>query len=101
MGILDFLKTKKISDFSREELEKVAADNNIDFTAETSDEDLQLLISKKAKQEKAPLKGTKKIKFLKSPTGRFKLGYSIGDVAKFEANKAQELIDASYAVEVK
>jgi hypothetical protein len=44
---------------------------------------------------------TIKIKFLLSPTGRFNLGFSIGDVAEFEPNTAKELIDAAYAELVK
>lgn len=42
-----------------------------------------------------------KVKFLLSPTGRFNLGFSIGDVAEFEPNTAKELIDAAYAELVK
>ena len=46
-----------------------------------------------------------KIKFILSPTGRFNLGYSVGDVITIgkdvNANKCKELIDSGYAEVVK
>ena len=41
-----------------------------------------------------------KIKFLLSPTGKFNLGYAIGDVCEMELKKAEELIEANYAEKV-
>lgn len=38
-----------------------------------------------------------KVRFLKSPTGVFKLGYSVGDIVAFPANQAQLLLDLGYA----
>jgi hypothetical protein len=46
-------------------------------------------------------KDTIKIKFTKSPTGRFNLAYGVGEVAEFEIKQAAELIDAEFAKEVK
>jgi hypothetical protein len=43
---------------------------------------------------------TKKIKFVLSPTGAFKLGYSVGDVVSLDEAQADALIDAAYAVPV-
>lgn len=43
----------------------------------------------------------KKVKFIVSPTGTFKLAYSVGEEGTFEAKQADELIEAGYAVEVK
>ena len=40
---------------------------------------------------------TKNIRFLLSPTGRFGLGYSVGDEAPIETKQAAELVDAGYA----
>ena len=39
-----------------------------------------------------------KIEFVLSPVGRFGLAFAIGSVAELESEKAQELIDAGYAV---
>lgn len=44
---------------------------------------------------------TVKIKFTKSPTGRFNLAYNIGEVAEFEVKQAAEIIDAEFGVYVK
>ena len=41
------------------------------------------------------------VKFVLSPTGRFGLGYNIGDEAPFSEEKANELIESGYAVLVK
>lgn len=41
-----------------------------------------------------------KIEFIKSPTGAFKLGYSIGDIEEFDNKQAQILIEAGYAKKV-
>lgn len=41
------------------------------------------------------------VKFVLSPTGRFGLGYNIGDEAPFSEEKANELIESGYAVPVK
>lgn len=58
-------------------------------------------IDKKKKKKATKHSGkTVKVKFLLSPTGRFNLGYSIGDVAELPALKAQEVIDAEYAEKV-
>ena len=51
----------------------------------------------KKEKTKARVSKKTKIKFLLSPTGKFKLGYAIGDVCEMEAKQAQELIDAQYA----
>lgn len=40
---------------------------------------------------------TKKVRFLLSPTGAFKLGYNIGEIAPLPAKQADELVDAKYA----
>lgn len=44
---------------------------------------------------------TKKIKFLLSPTGKFNLAYSAGEIANLPVEKANALIKAKYAEEVK
>lgn len=41
------------------------------------------------------------VKFVLSPTGRFGLGYNIGDEATFSEEKANELIESGYALPVK
>lgn len=51
-----------------------------------------------AKQEK---KTKQKVKFVKSPTGLFKLGYVVGETAVFEGKQAAELIEMGYAEPVK
>lgn len=43
----------------------------------------------------------KKVKFILSPVGAFKLAYHIGEEAEFSETLANELIEAGYAVEVK
>ncbi len=42
-----------------------------------------------------------KIQFIESPTGAYNLAYDVGMVADFPKDKAEELIKAGYAVEVK
>jgi len=42
-----------------------------------------------------------KIKFLLSPTGRFNLGYNVGETAEMDEKQAIELIEAKYAKKVK
>ena len=42
-----------------------------------------------------------KIKFIKSPTGRYKLGYSVGSVGEVDNVIAKKCIEDGYAVEVK
>jgi len=49
----------------------------------------------KAKEEKL------EIEFILSPTGKFKLGYNVGEKAAFPTLQADELIDAGYAKLVK
>lgn len=44
---------------------------------------------------------TKKIEFIKSPTGRFKLAYHVGAVVALPTEQADELIELQYAVPVK
>lgn len=51
------------------------------------------------KQSSSPK--TTKVQFIKSPTGKFGLGYDVEAIATFEATQAKELIDAKYAVQVK
>jgi hypothetical protein len=41
-----------------------------------------------------------KVEFIKSPTGQFKMGYSIGDVVSFDKKQADILINAGYAKKV-
>jgi hypothetical protein len=41
------------------------------------------------------------VKFLLSPTGKFGLGYSAGEVGEFEEKQATELVEAKYAEYVK
>lgn len=54
-----------------------------------------------SKTSKSVKKETKKVKFLLSPTGRYNLGYNIGDVAKLNADLADELVEDKYAEYVK
>lgn len=42
-----------------------------------------------------------KVKFLLSPTGKFDLGYHIGEIGEFEEKQAAELVEAKYAEYVK
>jgi hypothetical protein len=39
------------------------------------------------------------IRFIKSPTGRYNLAYSAGNVVAFEEKQAREMIESGYAVE--
>ena len=41
-----------------------------------------------------------KVEFIKSPTGKFRLAYHLGDVADLEKELAQSIIDAGYGVPV-
>lgn len=41
------------------------------------------------------------VKFVLSPTGRFGLGYNIGDEVPFSEEKAAELVESGYAEYVK
>lgn len=45
--------------------------------------------------------GVLKIKFLLSPTGKFKLGYNVNEIATLPELQATELIEAGYAELVK
>lgn len=100
MGILDIFKTKKPSEFSREDLEVIAKQHNIDFKPEIIDEELQSLVSKAVENLKKPSKKVK-VKFLKSPTGLYGLGYNIGDKASVDSNQADEMIETGYAEKAK
>ena len=40
----------------------------------------------------------KKVTFLKSPTGLFKLGYHVGDHVEFPPKQADELVESGVAV---
>lgn len=42
-----------------------------------------------------------KVEFLLSPTGKFSLGYNVGEKASFPTLQAQEMIDAGFAKLVK
>lgn len=42
-----------------------------------------------------------KVEFLLSPTGKFNLGYNVGEKASFPTLQAQEMIDAGFAKLVK
>lgn len=42
-----------------------------------------------------------KIRFLLSPTGRFGLGYHVGEEGEFEVKQAEELVESKYAEYVK
>lgn len=46
-------------------------------------------------------KGKIKIRFIASPTGKFKLAYNKGEEADFEIKQAAELIEAGFAEKVK
>jgi len=39
----------------------------------------------------------RKVRFLLSPTGRFGLGYGVGEEAEFETKQAAELVESGYA----
>ena len=41
-----------------------------------------------------------KIEFVKSPTGKFNLGYAVGDQAPFDKKQAEILIESGYAKKV-
>ena len=41
----------------------------------------------------------KKVKFLKSPTGAFRLGYGIGEIAEIEEKQAETLIEGGFATD--
>jgi len=51
-------------------------------------------------KEESTAQGVLKIQFLKSPTGRFGLGYAIGETGEVEAGLAQKCVDAGYAKHV-
>lgn len=53
-----------------------------------------------ASKKDAVVEGQKEVRFLLSPTGRFKLAYNAGDVASFNAEQAEEMIELGYAEEV-
>ena len=58
----------------------------------------------KAKDDAAKAKTSKKkskVKFIKSPTGVFNLGYNIGDEVSLPVALAAEVIAAKFATEVK
>ena len=42
-----------------------------------------------------------KIKFIKSPTGKYKLAYSVGSVGDVDSVIAKKCIEDGYAIEVK
>ncbi len=46
-------------------------------------------------------KTKKKVKFLKSPTGAYKLGYNAGDKASLTSEQADELVENKFAEFVK
>ena len=50
---------------------------------------------------KSITKKTLKVKFIVSPTGAYNLAYNVNEEAELPELKAQELIDAKYAILVK
>ena len=57
--------------------------------------------AKPAKASTAAKSKKTKVKFLKSPTGVFKMAYSKGDVAAIASAQATDMIDAGYCEECK
>lgn len=53
-------------------------------------------MAKAKKQQENQLEEVK-VKFIKSPTGMFKLAYIPGEIATFEKKQADELIEMGYA----
>jgi len=101
MSFLDnIFGTKKASDLTRKELEKLAVKHKVDFTKETKDAELKKQLEFVIEKQK-PTGKTIKIKFLLSPTGKFGLGYNAGETAQLPEAQAIELIEAKYAVKVK
>lgn len=56
--------------------------------------------SKKAEKTEKTTGKTVKIKFLKSPAGKFLLSYRVGQVVEMEEKQASEIIEAGYAEKV-
>jgi hypothetical protein len=110
------IKTKEqlvqeLAALNSEDLKAMATDLKIEFADNIGDDTLSERIignqfpEKKVKKVKAPKKAKdskyKKVLIEKSPSGRFFLSYSVGEVVpKMEAKQADELIKAGYALEV-
>lgn len=50
-----------------------------------------------AKQNKS---NTVKVRFIKSPTGAYGLGYNVDDVHEFDSKQAEEMIETGHAEKV-
>lgn len=41
-----------------------------------------------------------KVQFTKSPTGKYLLGYSVGDITEIDNDVAEEMIESGFAIAV-
>lgn len=99
MELAEILKDKKVEDFSREELENLATENNVAFKSTSKDATIfKNLVKSLNTSEEEP---KKKVKILLPVTGRFKLSESIGDKVEYPASLADELVENKYAEFVK
>lgn len=84
---------EKVASVTENTSEEVMAGEAIVESVAPDEGSLKEVVSEKTKKLK--------VKFLLSPTGKFGLGYNIGEVASFPGIQAEELIEAGYAKLVK
>ena len=100
-------KQTKAAEIAALETQISEAKNTLDSLPETATEtektELEATVFNLERQlaELANLFEKVEVKFLKSPTGKYKLGYNIGDTATVASNVADEMVATEWAEYVK
>jgi hypothetical protein len=93
----EILEGKKTADFSRENLEELAIENEIKFSETTKDP----TIFKKLVALTEVAVEYVEVKFLLSPTGKYSLAYNVGEIGSLAKPLATELVEDLFAEFVK
>lgn len=104
MNLLDIFKKKKPADFTRVELEKIATENNVPFTKDTSDAELTEVLEfaiAKLKEEKTSSGKKLKVRILLPVAGKYGLTCDVDKEYELEEKQALEIIEDKYAELVK
>jgi hypothetical protein len=96
-NLSEILEDKKAADFSREDLEKLANENEIKFSGTTKD----ATIFKKLVALTEVAVEYVEVKFLLSPTGKYHLAYNVGEIGSLAKPLATELVEDKFAEFVK
>ena len=96
-SLSEILEGKKAADFSREDLEKLATENEIKFSKTTKD----ATIFKNLKKSLEVSEELVEVKILLPVAGRYLLSANVGDVVSYPETLATELVEDKFAKFVK